>query len=40
MDEDASLFSYLHTTIEKNIYVANDFALDIVGHGDVACRHG
>lgn len=40
MAKDDSLFSSLDTTIENKIYVANDFALDIVGHGDVTCRRG
>ena len=39
MAKDASLLSSLDTTIEKKIYVVYDFALDIVGHGDIDCQH-
>jgi len=29
----------LDKDVERNIYVADDFARDIVGHGDVPYRH-
>lgn len=40
MDKDPSLFSSLNSTLEKKIFVANNFALDIVDHGDVTCQYG
>lgn len=40
MEKDASLFSSLHIAIEKKIYVADDFSLYIIGHGDIPCQHG
>jgi hypothetical protein len=40
MAKDASLFTSLDKVVEWKIYVADDFSLDIVGHGDVPCRHG
>jgi hypothetical protein len=39
MVKDASLFTSLDKDVEKNIYVSDDFSLDIVGHGDVPCQH-
>jgi hypothetical protein len=38
MAKDASMFSSLDSTLENNIYVFNDFDLDITSHGNVACR--
>ena len=40
MVRDASLFCSLDPATEKNIYVANNFALDITGHGDISYQHG
>ena len=40
MAKDTSFFSSPDFALEKEIFVADDFALDIVGHGDVACRRG
>ena len=40
MAKDASLFSSLDNTVEKKIYVVDDFALITTSHGDVTCRHG
>ena len=40
MAKDASVFTSLDTFVTKKIYLVNDFALDITGHGDVACRCG
>jgi hypothetical protein len=40
MAKDASLFTSLDKVVERKIYVVDDFSLDIVGHGDVPCRHG
>ena len=40
MAKDAFLFSSLDVAAENNIYVANDFALDIVGCGDIPCGYG
>lgn len=40
MNKDASVFSSLDVGVEKKIYVVDDFALDIVGHGDITYRHG
>lgn len=40
MDKDASLLSSLDATTENKIYVDDNFALDITGHGDIPCRHG
>lgn len=37
MEKDASLFSSLDTTVEKKIYVADEFSLDIARHGDIPC---
>ena len=39
MAKDASLFSSLNVSTKNNIYVVNEFALDIVGHGDITCQH-
>jgi hypothetical protein len=39
MDKDASLFTWLDEAKERKIYVVGDFSLDVVGHGDVSCRH-
>ena len=35
---DQGFFS-VDTSTENNIYVADEFALEIVGHGDVTCLH-
>ena len=40
MVEDDSLFSSLDTSIEINIYVVYDFALDTISHGDVTFQRG
>ena len=40
MAKDASLFSSLDKDDEYNIPLTDDFALDIVRHGDVPCQHG
>jgi hypothetical protein len=40
MAKDASLFTWLDEAKERKIYVADDFALDVVGQGDVTYRHG
>ena len=40
MDKDASLFMSLIEVKERNIYVVDDFFLDIVGQGDVTYQHG
>jgi hypothetical protein len=40
MDKDASLFMRLNKAKESKIYVVDDFSLDVVGQGDVSCRHG
>jgi len=40
MDKDASLFTSLDDFVERNIYIVDDFSIDIVGKGDVSCRHG
>jgi hypothetical protein len=40
MAKDNSWFSYFEIVIEKDIFVANDFVLNITGHGDIACRRG
>ena len=40
MAKDASMFFSLDTAAKKKIYVANDFSLDISGHGDVSYRCG
>lgn len=40
MMKDASLFSSLDMDIEKNIYVVDDFTLDITGNSEIPCRHG
>jgi hypothetical protein len=40
MDKDASLFTWLYEAKERKIYVVDDFAMDVVGQGDVACQHG
>lgn len=40
MDKDDSLPSSLDTTIENKIYMASNFALDIIDHCDVSCQHG
>ena len=40
MDKDASLFSSLSGAPKQKIYVASDYALTIVGNGDVECQHG
>jgi hypothetical protein len=37
MSKDASLFTWLDETKERKIYVADDFALDVAGQGDVSC---
>ena len=40
MVKDASLFSFLDIASENKVYVANDFVFYIIGHGDIAYRHG
>ena len=40
MDKDAFLFLSLNTTIEKNIYIEDDFSLDTIGHVDLTCQCG
>jgi hypothetical protein len=40
MEKDATLFTRLNKAEESRIYVVDDFSLDVVGQGDVACRHG
>jgi hypothetical protein len=40
MAKDASLFTWLDEAKERKIYVVDDFSLDVVGQGDVTCRHG
>ena len=40
MAKDASLLSSLDMATEKKIYVDDDFALDIIAHGEILCRHG
>ena len=40
MEKDSSLFSSLNKVIEKDIYVVDDFSLDIIGHSDMPCWHG
>jgi hypothetical protein len=40
MKKDATLFTRLNKAEESIIYVADDFYLDVVGEGDVACGHG
>lgn len=40
MDKDGSLLSPFDNVVENKIFVAGNFALNIVGHGDIACRHG
>lgn len=37
MDKDGSLFSSLDNVVEKKIFVADDFALNITDHGDIVC---
>ena len=37
MANDASLFTSLDYSLEKKIYIVDDFGLDITGHGNVAC---
>jgi hypothetical protein len=40
MAKDATLFMRLNKDEESRIYVVDDFSLDVVVQGDVACRHG
>jgi hypothetical protein len=40
MDKDASLFTSLDKCVEINIYIVDEFSLDIIGRGDVHFRHG
>jgi hypothetical protein len=40
MDKYSSLFTWLDEAKERKIYVDDDFSLDVVGEGDVACRNG
>jgi hypothetical protein len=40
MDKDVSLFTIMNKDEESKICVVDDFVLDVVGQGDVACRHG
>ena len=37
--EDGSLFSSFDNVVEENIFVVYDFTFNIVGHGDIICRH-
>jgi hypothetical protein len=37
MDKDASLFTWLDETKEREIYVVDDFVLDVTSQGDVSC---
>ena len=39
MRKDASLLPCLDVANENNICVADDFALDITGRGDITCQH-
>jgi hypothetical protein len=36
VEKYASLLSYLDKFVKQKIYVANDFSLDIIDHGDVS----
>ena len=38
MVKDAPLFSSRNIVVENNIYVADDFSLDITEHGDIPCQ--
>ena len=40
MAKYAFLFTRLNKAKENKIYVADVFSLDVVGQGDVDCRHG
>jgi len=40
MAKDASLFMWLDEAKERKIYVVDDFSLDVVGQGDIACGNG
>ena len=40
MSKDPSLFSSLDSALEKKILVVDEFALDIISHGDVTYQHG
>jgi hypothetical protein len=40
MENYATLFMRLNKYEDNRIYVADDFALNVVGQGDVAYRHG
>jgi hypothetical protein len=40
MTKYATLFMRLNKVEESRIYVVDDFALDVVGQGDLAYRHG
>jgi len=40
MDKDASFFFSIDRVMERKIYFVDDFAPDIVGHGDVPRQHG
>ena len=35
MVKDTSMFSSLDATTKKKVYVADDFALEIIGHADI-----
>lgn len=37
--KDTSLFSSLDIVVEKKIYMADDFSLDITIHGDLPGQH-
>jgi len=40
MEKYASMLSFLDKDVEHNIYVANDFSLDIFGNGNIPYRYG
>ena len=40
MENNASLLSSLDMDTKKKIYVADDFSLKIIGHGDIPYQHG
>ena len=40
MAKDGSLFSSFDNGIENHIFVVDDFALNITGHGDISYRCG
>jgi hypothetical protein len=40
MSMDDSMFTLLNKSEERNIYVSNEFSLNIVAQGEVSYRHG